>query len=117
MNKKFFIYCNDSKKSQDAKKKLTLSLRKCGCTISPEAENVVVLGGDGTFVHAYNTFAKKNVKMVLINTGLVGFYSIELGFDAKAIIKDKGIEYPIILGNKEISCPTSSVRIKIIQFP
>ncbi len=26
--------------------------------------------------------------------------------DAKAIIKDKGIEYPIILGNKEISCPT-----------
>ncbi len=87
MSKKFFIYCNDSTKSQQAKRKLASAFRKLGCTISPDAQNIVVLGGDGTFVHAYNTYAKKNVKMVLINTGLVGFYSIDLKLDAKAIIK------------------------------
>lgn len=87
MTKKFFIYCNDSKKSQDAKKKLASLLRKAGCTISADATNIIVLGGDGTFVHAYNTYCKKPVKMVLINTGLVGFYSIDLNLDAKAIIK------------------------------
>ncbi len=87
MTKKFFIYCNDSKKSQDAKKKLATLLRKDGCTISADATNIIVLGGDGTFVHAYNTYCKKHVKMVLINTGLVGFYSIDLNLDAKAIIK------------------------------
>ena len=87
MTKKFFIYCNDSKKSQDAKKKLASAFRKAGCVISPDAQNIVVLGGDGTFVHAYNTYAKKDVKMVLINTGLVGFYSIDLNLDPKAIIK------------------------------
>lgn len=87
MSKKFFIYCNDSSKSQQAKRKLASAFRKLGCTISPDAQNIVVLGGDGTFVHAYNTYAKKNVKMVLINTGLVGFYSIDLKLDAKAIIK------------------------------
>ena len=87
MSKKFFIYCNESKKSQEAKRKLTASFRKAGCIMSPDAQNIVVLGGDGTFVHAYNTYAKKNVKMVLINTGLVGFYSIDLKPEAKAIIK------------------------------
>lgn len=87
MNKKFFIYCNDSKKSQEAKKKLATALRKAGCTISQDATNIVVLGGDGTFVHAYNTYCKKPVRMVLINTGLVGFYSIDLNLEAKAIIK------------------------------
>lgn len=87
MNKKFFIYCNDSKKSQEAKKKLTAALKKAGCTISPAAKNIIVLGGDGTFVHAYNTYCKKDVKMVLINTGLVGFYSIDLTINAGAIIK------------------------------
>ncbi|MCQ2747985.1 MAG: NAD(+)/NADH kinase [Mycoplasmoidaceae bacterium] len=87
MNKKFFIYCNNSKKSQEAKKKLTAVLKKAGCKILPTAQNIIVLGGDGTFVHAYNTYCKKNVKMALINTGLVGFYSVNLKFDAKAIIK------------------------------
>lgn len=87
MNKKFFIYCNDSKKSQQAKKKLAAILRRANCIITPEAKNIIVLGGDGTFVHAYNTYAKKDVKMVLVNTGLVGFYSIDLALNAKAIIK------------------------------
>lgn len=87
MSKKFFIYCNDSKKSQETKRKLSAALRKAGCTISSDAQNIIVLGGDGTFVHAYNTYAKKDVKMVLINTGLVGFYSIDLNLDPKAIIK------------------------------
>ncbi len=87
MNKKFFIYCNDSQKSQNAKKKLASALRKAGCIISSDATNIIVLGGDGTFVHAYNEYCKKPVKMALINTGLVGFYSIDLKIDAKTIIK------------------------------
>lgn len=87
MTKKFFIYCNDSLKSQEAKKRLASAFRKAGCVISSDATNIIVLGGDGTFVHAYNTYAKKDVKMVLINTGLVGFYSIDLNLDPKAIIK------------------------------
>lgn len=87
MSNKFYIYTNDSKKSKLAKAKLVKSLRSKGCTISDDATNVIVLGGDGTFVHAFNKFANKKVKMVLINTGLVGFYSIDLKLEAKAIIK------------------------------
>ena len=87
MTKKFCIYTNDSKKSKLAKAKLSKSLRKAGCVISDDASNVIVLGGDGTFVHAYNKFANKPVKMVLLNTGLVGFYSIDMKIDAKEIIK------------------------------
>ena len=87
MSKKFFIYCNNSDKSKQAKKKIVAALRKCGCSISSDAQNIIVLGGDGTFVHAYNKYAKKNVKMILINTGSVGFYSVDLKLDAKAIIK------------------------------
>lgn len=87
MIKKFFIYCNDSQKSQEAKKKLSTALKKAGCSISSDAKNIIALGGDGTFVHAYNTYAKKDVRMILINTGLVGFYSVDLGLSAKTIIK------------------------------
>lgn len=85
--KKFFIYSNDSKKSKEAKKKLSSALKKAGCTISPNASNIIVLGGDGTFVHAYNIYCKKNVKMILINVGFVGFYSINLKMETNAIIK------------------------------
>lgn len=86
MIKKFFIYCNDSKKSQLAKQKLTVALKRAGCIVSPDATNIIVLGGDGTFVHAYNAYANKKIKMVLINTGLIGFYSVNLGLDPKSII-------------------------------
>lgn len=86
MSNKFYIYANDSKKSKLAKTKLIKSLRAKGCTISEEANNIIVLGGDGTFVHAFNKFANKKVKMALLNTGLVGFYSIDIKLDAKEII-------------------------------
>lgn len=87
MSKKFFIYSNNSSQTKQVKTKLVAALKKAGCSISSNAQNIIVLGGDGTFVHAYNIYAKKNVKMVLISTGLVGFYGVDLKIDAKAIIK------------------------------
>lgn len=87
MTNKFYIYANDSKQSQAAKAKLTKALRNKGCVISEDAANVIVLGGDGTFVHAYNKYANKNVRMALINTGFVGFYSVDLKINADKIIE------------------------------
>jgi len=87
MDKKFYIYANDMTKSKALKNKLTNALKKAGCTVTENAKNIIVLGGDGTFVHAYNKYAKKNVKVALINTGFVGFYAMDIPATAKNIIK------------------------------
>lgn len=39
-------------------------------------EYVFVLGGDGTFLHVFNQFIDKNVKLIGINSGTLGFYTI-----------------------------------------
>lgn len=37
---------------------------------------VFVLGGDGTFLHFFNIYKDKNVKLIGINSGTLGFYTI-----------------------------------------
>lgn len=108
MDKKFYIYANDMEKSKALKALISQQLKKQGCSISNDAKNIIVLGGDGTFVHAYNRYAKKDVKIALINTGFVGFYSIDIEPTAKNIIEffnnDKNFYIPDVVecktGNK-----------------
>lgn len=114
MTNRFFIYTNDSKKSKLAKAKLVKSLRANKCVISEDATNIIVLGGDGTFVHAFNKYCNKKVKLALLNTGFVGFYSIDLKLDAKAIIKyfndEKNFYTPEV-----VKCETSGKKFYAIN--
>ena len=69
------IYTNDSQESIKLKNKLTIFFYKAKITINEKSSNVLVLGGDGTFIKAFNKYRMKNVKLLLINTGGIGFYS------------------------------------------
>lgn len=59
-------------------------------------ELVIVIGGDGTFLNALNTFKNEEVKLVLINQGKLGFFSnidnnLQINLDKK-----KFETYPIL---------------------
>jgi len=87
MKTKFCIYTNDYKNSIALKTKLTKELVSLGYEISDNATNIIVIGGDGTFVHAFNKYSSRKVKMILINTGFVGFYALNNKLDVKELVK------------------------------
>lgn len=87
MGASFFIYSNNCSKSIALHDKLAKAFKKAKITLSDDAKNIIVLGGDGTFVHAFNKFASKKVKMILINTGRVGFYATKIEPNIKKIIE------------------------------
>lgn len=101
MKTKFCIYTNDYKSSIQLKTKLTKELVSLGYEVSDDATNIIVIGGDGTFVHAFNKYASRKVKMVLLNTGFVGFYALNTKPTVKELIKifsdSKNFTYPDVV--------------------
>ena len=70
-----YIFNNNNQKSIVLKNKLTSFFHKTKISINKNSSNILVIGGDGTFINAVNKYIMKNVKLLLINTGSVGFYS------------------------------------------
>lgn len=78
MNKKIFIYANDSEMSKRTERKLKQKLDKSGFTVlssySPHADLLVCIGGDGTFLEAIHNFEFPTMPIIGINTGHLGFF-------------------------------------------
>lgn len=78
MNKKIFIYANDSEASKKTERKLKTKLDKSGFVCLPEYSNeadlMVCIGGDGTFLEAIHKFQFPQVPIIGINTGHLGFF-------------------------------------------
>lgn len=68
MKVKFFSFNEDQNKIIDA----ILAHNKDFVAVENNYELVVVIGGDGTFLHALNFFKHEDVKIVLINNGKLG---------------------------------------------
>lgn len=78
MDKKIFIYTNDRETSKKTEKKLKQKLDKSGFVLLPEysdeADLLVCIGGDGTFLEAIHRFDFPAMPTIGINTGHLGFF-------------------------------------------
>lgn len=78
MNKKVFIYANESETSMRTEKKLKQKLDKSGFVLLPKysehADLLVCIGGDGTFLEALHKFNFPQMPIIGINTGHLGFF-------------------------------------------
>lgn len=76
INKTFFIIDNQYPLSISTHKKVKQTLIKCRWKYDVKNHNYLfVIGGDGTLVRALKNYYQKNVKIICINTGNVGFYA------------------------------------------
>lgn len=92
MKVKFFSFNEDQNKIIDA----ILAHNKDFVAVENNYELVVVIGGDGTFLHALNFFKHEDVKIILINNGKLGFFS-NINDDYKIELDDsKFASYPIL---------------------
>jgi NAD+ kinase len=104
------IYSNDNKKSIGLKNKLLTFFHKMKVSVDDKSSNIIVIGGDGTFINAFNKYGMKNAKLFLINTGCIGFYSsFNANFSINKILKffqdEKNFYYPDI-----IKCETNTKK-------
>lgn len=78
MSKKIYIFANDSETSKRTEKKLKQKLDKSGFLVLPEysrqADLMVCIGGDGTFLEAMHKFSFPTMPIIGINTGHLGFF-------------------------------------------
>lgn len=78
MNKKIYIYANDSETSKKTEKKLKQKLDNSGFVVLPsyrdDADLLVCIGGDGTFLEAIHKFDFPTMPIIGINTGHLGFF-------------------------------------------
>lgn len=78
MNNKVYIYANDSETSKKTEKKLKQKLDNSGFTLlskySPDADLLVCIGGDGTFLEAIHRYDYPTMPIIGINTGHLGFF-------------------------------------------
>lgn len=78
MSKKIFIYANDSETSKRTEKKLKQKLDNSGFVLlssySDDADLLVCIGGDGTFLHTIHEFHFPTMPIIGINTGHLGFF-------------------------------------------
>ncbi|MGF6375596.1 NAD+ kinase [Clostridiales Family XIII bacterium PM5-7] len=78
MNEQIFIYANDGETSKKTKSSLRQKLDKSGFTVLPsyseEADLLVCIGGDGTFLEAIHKFDFPTMPIIGINTGHLGFF-------------------------------------------
>ncbi len=78
MNKKIYIYANDSETSKRTKKQLKQKLDNSGFVLLPKytekADLLVCIGGDGTFLEAIHKFDFPTMPIIGINTGHLGFF-------------------------------------------
>lgn len=59
-------------------------------------ELVIVLGGDGLFLQALKEFAFKDVKLILINNGNLGFFAHDLNLQELSLSKSNFTTYPLL---------------------
>lgn len=78
MSKKVFIYANDSETSKRTEKKLKQKLDNSGFILlnkyHEDADLLVCIGGDGTFLEAIHQFDFPSMPIIGINTGHLGFF-------------------------------------------
>lgn len=78
MDRKIFIYTNNTKISQETEDCLKNKLSASGFvpvdTLDKDAELAICIGGDGTFLEFLHKFDMPNVPIVGINTGHLGFF-------------------------------------------
>lgn len=78
MNNKIYIYANDSETSKRTEKKLKQKLDNSGFVplpkYSPDADLLVCIGGDGTFLEAIHRYDYPTMPIIGINTGHLGFF-------------------------------------------
>ncbi|MGC2872887.1 NAD(+)/NADH kinase [Ihubacter sp. rT4E-8] len=78
MNKKVFIHANDSETSKRTEKKLKQKLDNSGFTLlpnyKPDADLLVCIGGDGTFLETIHRYDYPTMPIIGINTGHLGFF-------------------------------------------
>ena len=78
MNKRIFIYANGGETSKKTEKKLKQKLDKSGFIVlssyCEDADLLVCIGGDGTFLEAIHKFDFPTMPIIGINTGHLGFF-------------------------------------------
>lgn len=78
MSKKIFIYSNERETSKRTEKKLRQKLDNSGYIVlnhyDENADLLVCIGGDGTFLEAIHRFNFPTMPIIGINTGHLGFF-------------------------------------------
>lgn len=78
MEKKIFIYANDTKMSQTIEETLRKKLVKSGLRVyeeySEDTELIICIGGDGTLLRLVQEYNFPKTPIVGINTGHLGFF-------------------------------------------
>lgn len=78
MDRKVFIYSNDTDTSKRTKRKLRQKLDAAGFAVLPkyydDAELLFCIGGDGTFLEAIHKYDFPQMPIIGINTGHLGFF-------------------------------------------
>ncbi|OLR54811.1 NAD(+) kinase [Hornefia porci] len=78
MNKKIFVFSNQTPSSLAAGRALCGKLDNSGYTVtrtySEDAELMVCIGGDGTFLEAIHKYHFPTIPIIGINTGHLGFF-------------------------------------------
>lgn len=78
MDRKVYIYNNDTDTSKRTKRKLRQKLDAAGFAVLPkyydDAELLFCIGGDGTFLEAIHKFDFPQMPIIGINTGHLGFF-------------------------------------------
>lgn len=78
MDRKVYIYANDTETSKRTERKLKQKLDAAGFAVLPkyydDIELLFCIGGDGTFLEAIHKFDFPKMPIVGINTGHLGFF-------------------------------------------
>ncbi len=78
MNKKIFVYTNDTEMSKGIEKTLTKKLVKSGLRAftqyDEDTELIICIGGDGTLLRLVQDYGFPKTPIVGINTGHLGFF-------------------------------------------
>ena len=111
MNKKIFVFSNQTPSSLAAGRALCGKLDNSGYTVtrtySEDAELMVCIGGDGTFLEAIHKYNFPTIPIIGINTGHLGFF--------QEIMPDQldDFIFNYSQGNYTLQ-PLSTVRLRII---
>ena len=101
MNKKIYIYANDSETSKRTKKQLKQKLDNSGFVLLPKytekADLLVCIGGDGTFLEAIHKFDFPTMPIIGINTGHLGFFQDAIPFSSFLLLKCASLQISELL--------------------
>lgn len=78
MKKNIFIFTNNSRTSKNTEKALASKLNEAGFTLldnfSDNADLLICIGGDGTFLEAIHKYGFPQMPIIGVNTGHLGFF-------------------------------------------